>query len=48
MRAAACDCEKSLVCVKTESEKRFCYYIEGEWPVYDATSWALVTGGTVE
>ena len=39
MRAAAKDCDKSLVCVRTETLKRFCYYIDSAWPVYDSDSW---------
>ena len=28
------DCDKSLICVKTETNKRFCYYIGDPWPTY--------------
>ena len=38
MFLAADSCDKSLVCVKTETEKKFCYYIEQAWPTYDSTN----------
>ena len=35
MLQAADTCDQSLVCVRTETEKRFCYYIDDSWATYD-------------
>jgi len=47
MLQVADKCDKSLVCVTTETEKKFCYYIDDAWPIYDpANPLPLAAGST--